>query len=129
MTTGLQRRLRVPFDVAIADVTAALKSEGFGVLTDVDVQQTLKSKIDVDFRRFRILGACNPGLAHEALQIDLSAGLMMPCSVTVYEADDGDVVVTAVDPAQLVADRPQLAGVATRVRDRLGRCLDRLAPR
>jgi uncharacterized protein (DUF302 family) len=126
MAMGMQRELRATYDEALGKVVDALKAEGFGVLTEVDVQSTLKNKIGVDFRRYKILGACNPPLAHEALQIDLTAGLMMPCNVVVYETDGGRAGVVAVDPAQATAGQPQLTGVAERVRTKLQRVLERL---
>lgn len=95
MATGMKRELRATYAEALEKVIAALKVEGFGVLTEVDVQQTLKNKINVDFRRYKILGACNPPLAHEALTVDLDAGLMMPCNVVVHETDRGTAMVTA----------------------------------
>ena len=128
MAVGLKRQLRYGFDEALARVPEALKTEGFGVLTEIDVADTLKKKLDVDFRRYRILGACNPALAHQALQASLDVGLMLPCNVTVYEADDGRAVVSAVDPAQTPVARadPRIAEVAELVRTKLERVLARL---
>ena len=103
MTFGIAKTLDVPFDEALAKVPEALKAEGFGVLTEIDVQATLKKKLDVDFRRYRILGACNPPFAHRALQHSLDVGMLMPCNVIVYETDDGKTVVSAVDPMQTMA--------------------------
>jgi len=119
----MKRELRAPYEQALDKVVAALKVEGFGVLTEVDVKQTLKNKIDVDFRRYKILGACNPPLAHEALTLDLDAGLMMPCNVVVHETDAGTSVVTAMDPVKAIAGQPQLLPVAERVREKLARVL------
>jgi len=109
-------------------VPEALAAEGFGVLTEIDVRETLKKKLDVDFRRYRILGACNPPLAYRALQADLEVGLMLPCNVIVYEGDDGRAIVAAVDPMETVAARgnPEIARVAETVRAKLERVLDRL---
>ena len=125
---GLRRRLDLPFDVALGKVTAALQGEGFGVLTDIDVQTTLKQKIGVDFRRYRILGACNPHLAHRALSAELELGLLLPCNVIVYE-DDGAVVVSAVDPDAMlgVAANPALEPIAAEARERLERALAAVA--
>jgi uncharacterized protein (DUF302 family) len=126
--TGLSRTLRSGFDAALDEVPKALQTEGFGVLTEIDVKETLKKKLDVEFRRYRILGACNPGLAHEALQSRLDVGLMLPCNVVVYEADDGAAIVTAVDPTQTavaLAD-PGIQKVAEKVRAKLERVLERL---
>lgn len=127
MTMGMKRELRAPYDEALLQVVEALKTEGFGVLTEVDIKETLKKKIGVDFRRYKIFGACNPALAHEALQSDLTAGLMMPCNVIVYEADGGGAVVVTVDPTQAVAGQAHLMGVAEQVRAKLVRVLERLS--
>ena len=86
------------FDTAIAEVTEELKKEGFGVLTEIDVQATLKKKIDVDFKKYRILGACNPTFAHKALQSEDKIGVMLPCNVIVEEHENGEIEVSAVDP-------------------------------
>jgi uncharacterized protein (DUF302 family) len=127
--TALSRTLRSGFEAALDDVPKALQTEGFGVLTQIDVQDTLKKKLNVDFRRYRILGACNPSLAHEALQARLDVGLMLPCNLVVYEADDGTAVVTAADPTQTavaLAD-PGIRKVAETVRAKLQRVIERLA--
>jgi len=100
---GLQVKLSVPYDQAVEKATAALKQEGFGVLTSIDVQQTLKTKLDADFRKYVILGACNPSLAHKALSSDLDVGLLLPCNVTVYEDTPGTSVVTAVAPVAMLS--------------------------
>ena len=106
----------------------ALKTEGFGVLTEIDVADTLKKKLNVDFRRYRILGACNPALAHQALQASLEVGLMLPCNVIVYEGEGGRAVVSAVDPAQTPVAQadPRIREVAELVRTKLERVLARL---
>ena len=103
MTTkiGICTTLKTSFEQAIQTTMDALKTEGFGVLTQIDVRTTLKDKINVDFRRYVILGACNPVLAHRALSADLDVGLLLPCNVTVHEAGD-EVVITAVDPMQML---------------------------
>ena len=103
MTTdlGIRTTLKISFEQAIQKTTDALKFEGFGVLTQIDVQTTLKEKINVDFRRYVILGACNPTLAHRALSANADVGLLLPCNVTVQEADDG-ILVSAVDPLQML---------------------------
>ncbi len=127
MTFTMKKVLTVGYDDALARVPEALKSEGFGVLTEIDVQQTLKNKINVDFRRYKILGACNPPLAHEALTTMLEVGVMLPCNVVVYEGDDGKAVVLAIDPVQTVAAaQPALTKMATTVRDKLARVLEKL---
>jgi len=100
---GLQVRLPIPYDQAVERTTAALKAEGFGVLTSIDVRHTLKEKLDADFRRYVILGACNPPLAHRALSADLEVGLLLPCNVVVFEDEPGRSVVTAVAPIAMLA--------------------------
>ena len=107
----------------------ALEDEGFGVLCDIDVQATLKEKLGEEFRRYRILGACNPALAHEALGEEITLGTLLPCNVIVYETDGGDVVVAAVDPVQLVAvaDNDALTPTAADVRDRFERVIESVA--
>ena len=129
MTFGIRRPLQATYEEALVRVPEALKSEGFGVLTEIDVQSTLKQKIGVDFRRYKILGACNPSLAHAALQIELDAGLMLPCNVIVYEGDDGKAQVLAVDPTQTVAaaGNPKLVELATTVKEKLTRALATLS--
>jgi len=126
---GLKRVLAAGFDDALTKVPEALKTEGFGVLTEIDVAQTLKNKLGVDFRRYRILGACNPQLAHRALEANLDVGVMLPCNVVVYEGDDGRAVVSAVDPTETAAARhdPAVRGVAEVVRAKLEQVLARLA--
>lgn len=124
---GMKRVTRWSFDQALERVPELLKAEGFGILTQIDVQGTLKQKVGVDFRRYRILGACNPSLAHRALSQVLEIGVLLPCNVVVYEGDDGMAVVHAVDPMQtLAAARPELAPVAGEVRERLSRVLERI---
>jgi len=98
---GIRTTLNLPYEQAIQKTTDALKAEGFGVLTQIDVQSTLKQKINADFRRYVILGACNPALAHRALSANLDVGLLLPCNVTVYEEGDR-LVVTAVDPVEML---------------------------
>ncbi len=116
------------FDEAIEKVTEELKKEGFGVLTEIDVQNTLKQKLDVDFRKYKILGACNPTFAHKALQQENKIGLMLPCNVIVQELDNGKIEVAAVDPAasMMAVDNPQLAGIATEIKGRLEKVIRNL---
>jgi uncharacterized protein (DUF302 family) len=125
---GIQKTLDIGFDDALARIPEALKAEGFGVLTEIDVQATLKKKIDVDFRRYRILGACNPPFAHKALQHSLDVGMLMPCNVIVYESDDGKTVVSAVDPMQTMAAQgdAEMAPLADAVQQKLKRVIDSL---
>lgn len=125
MTFAFRKQLRASYDEALARVPDALKSEGFGVLTEIDVQRTFAQKLGVEFRKYKILGACNPDLAHRALGVDLELGVMLPCNVIVYEGDDGRAVVAAIDPMQTMAAQgdPQLAEIAATVKDKLGRAL------
>lgn len=118
----------VSFDDAIARVTAALQQEGFGILTEIDVRATIKKKLDRDFRDYRILGACNPSMAWQALQAEGRIGTMLPCNVIVQRRESGDVEVAAVDPvaSMQAVDNPALAGVAAVVRESLGRVIDAL---
>ena len=122
---GLSADLNLPFEVAVNAITAALKTEGFGILTEIDVQATLKKKLDVPFRRYLILGACNPPLAYEALQNEREIGLLMPCNVIVYEDDAGKTVVSIADPQAMVAitGAPALAAMADKARNKLARAL------
>ena len=117
------------FDAALEKTTAALKAEGFGVLSDIDVQHAMKEKLGVDMPPYRILGACNPPLAHQALQAELEIGLMLPCNVIVYEGDDGKAVVVAVDPTKTMAASglPALAALAETVKEKLARALSKLS--
>ncbi len=119
---AIRVELPVSYEAAIEQVTAALKTEGFGVLTQIDVKSTLKQKIDADFRRYMILGACNPRLAYQALNAELEIGLMLPCNVIVYETDAGSVV-SIVDPQAMlgVGLSPALGDVAAQARERLER--------
>jgi len=128
MTLGMEKVLASGYDQALARIPEALRTEGFGVLTEIDVADTLKKKLGVDFRRYRILGACNPLLAHQALQARLDVGVMLPCNVIVYEDDDGRAVVTAVDPMQTAAAQQdaRIRGVAEVVRPKLQRVLAQL---
>jgi uncharacterized protein (DUF302 family) len=125
---GIQKTLDQRFDDVLARVPEALKAEGFGVLTEIDVQATLKKKLDVDFRRYRILGACNPPFAHRALQHSLDVGMLMPCNVIVYETDEGRTVVSAVDPMQSLPAQgdPALRPLAEEVQSKLRRVIDSL---
>lgn len=128
MSYYISARLKVPFDEAIARAEAALKTEGFGVISRIHIQQTLKSKIDVDFRPYTILGACNPTLAHEALQLEDKVGLMLPCNVIVQQSDSGEVEVAAIDPvaSMQAISNAELVKAAEVVRAKLARAIDRL---
>jgi uncharacterized protein (DUF302 family) len=124
---GFESRLAdATFDQAVEKVTAALKGEGFGVLTEIDVQATLKKKLDIDFRRYVILGACNPTLAHRALSAEPQIGLLLPCNVVVQEAPEGGVVVSIADPRAMFSrvDNTAVSPVAREAEERLRRVLD-----
>ena len=124
---GIRKTVAKGFEEVLARIPEALKAEGFGVLTRIDVKATLKEKLGVDFRRYQILGACNPRYAHQALTAELGIGAMLPCSVAVWEEDGGETTVNAVDPLQTIAAAdPALAPIATEVRARLARVLDAL---
>jgi uncharacterized protein (DUF302 family) len=121
-TYGLKVSVPLPYEVAVARATDALKQQGFGVLTTIDVQQTLKAKLDRDFRKYVILGACNPPLADRALHAELEVGLLLPCNVIVYESGPATTVVAAMAPLAalgLVGDNQALAGVAREADQRL----------
>ena len=123
----LKKATRSSYDEVLARIPDLLKAEGFGVLTRIDVKETMKQKLGIDFRRYQILGACNPQLAHRVLSADLDIGAMLPCNVVVYEADDGHAVVLAIDPMQTVAAaNPSVRPVAEEVKDRLGRMLEKV---
>jgi uncharacterized protein (DUF302 family) len=128
MSYHFSKKLDLPFDQAIARVTEALKREGFGVLTDIDVASTMKAKLGHDFRPYRILGACNPQLAHRALLLEDKIGTMLPCNVIVQQHDGGKVEVSAIDPvaSMQAIDNPRLADVAAEVRAKLKRVIDSL---
>ena len=128
MTYHFSKTLRLPFEAAITRATEALKQEGFGILTEIDVQQTLKKKLDVDFRPYRILGACNPPLAYQALQAEDKIGTMLPCNVVVQELGNGMVEVSAVDPVASMAaiENPKLGTVAKTVQAKLKKVIDSL---
>ena len=130
MTTdiGIRVTLKTSFEQAIQKTTDALKTEGFGVLTQIDVKTTLKDKINVDFRRYVILGACNPSLAHRALSANPDVGLLPPCNVTVQEAGN-EIIVTAVDPIQMLGvlqEDPAVKAVAVEAKTKLERVISSL---
>lgn len=121
MTYHFSKLVNLPFDAAVAATTDALKKHGFGVLTQIDVKETLHKKIGVDFRPYLILGACNPKLAYEALKLEDKVGIMLPCNVLVQQRDGGTVEISAVDPVASMSgiDNPNLGKIAGQVRDLL----------
>lgn len=128
MSYAFATRVTMPFDTAVQRVTEELSKEGFGVLTEIDVKATLKRKLDVDFRDYRILGACNPPFAHRALQVEPRIGLMMPCNVIVQDAGEGQCEIAAIDPlaSMQAVDNAALRDVAAEVRAKLLRVIDRV---
>ncbi|HMK49826.1 MAG TPA: DUF302 domain-containing protein [Thermodesulfovibrionales bacterium] len=122
------KTLQIPFDEAVAKVTEELKKEGFGVLTEIDVQATLKKKLNVDFRKYRILGTCNPPFAYQALLAEDKIGLMLPCNVIVQETTDGRVEVAAMDPLVVMqaVQNPGLAGIANQVQAKMRKVIESL---
>ena len=128
MSYYLSKTFTLAFEDVVKRVTAALKEEGFGVLTDIDVQATLKAKVGADMRPYRILGACNPTFAHRALQIEDKLGVLLPCNVIVRDAGDGKTEVAAIDPVTSMdrTGNPELASVAEEVRVRLRRAVERV---
>lgn len=128
MSYFFNKKVELSFDDAIQKVTEELKKDGFGVLTEIDVKGTLKKKLDVDFKNYRILGACNPGFAYQALQNEDKIGVMLPCNVIVEENDDGSVEVSAVDPvaSMQAISNENLGKIAGEVRDKLRSVVERL---
>ncbi|WP_336364976.1 DUF302 domain-containing protein [Halalkalicoccus salilacus] len=124
----MQEQVDGEFDTVVEETVNALEDEGFGVLCDIDVQATFAKKLDREFRQYRILGACNPELAYQGLEDELELGALLPCNVIVYETDDGDIIVSAVDPKQLVGitDNSALDSISEDVFDRFERVLDTL---
>jgi len=129
MKYNFSKTVNRDFDEAVSVVTDSLQQEGFGVLTEIDVKNTLKKKLDVDFRKYKILGACNPHYAHKALQFEPHIGTMLPCNVIVQEHEPGKVEISAIDPlaSMTAVDNDALAGVAAEVREKLKRVIDSLS--
>lgn len=126
MSYHISKKVNLGFEQAIEKTTEELKNEGFGVLTEIDVKSTLKNKLDVDFRNYKILGACNPGYAYEAFKAEDKIGAMLPCNVIVQEHDDGSVEVSAVDPiaSMQAVQNERLGVVATEVQTKLKKVID-----
>ncbi len=128
MSYYLSRTLPIAFDEAVARTTEALKKAGFGIITEIDVKETLKKKIGVDFPSYRILGACNPTLAYEALKLENKVGTMLPCNVVVRDAGGGQTEVAAIDPvaSMQAIDNPELKRTAQQVRAQLEKVVAQL---
>jgi len=128
MSYYFSKTINTDFDTAISRVTDELKKEGFGVLTEIDVKETFKKKLDVDFRKYRILGACNPNFAFEAIKSEDKVGTMLPCNVIVQEHEDGKIEVSAVDPiaSMMAIKNDSLGEVASSVSDKLRRVIENL---
>lgn len=120
MEYGFTRTVSLPFDAAVKRVTEELKNQGFGVLTSIDVKETLKQKLNVEFTKYVILGACNPPLAHRAFDVEMNIGLLLPCNVIVYE-QEGKTIVGAFDPMMMVllVGKAELAAIAAEVKQKL----------
>lgn len=125
MTYYYSKMVRSGFDEAVSRITLALKEEGFGILTEIDVKDTLKKKLDVEFRKYRILGACNPPFAYQALQAEDKIGMMLPCNVIVQETPDGAIEIAAVDPiaSMKAIDNPELQKIAKTIGQKLEKAI------
>ena len=128
MSYHLSKIVALPFDAAVAATIAALQKNGFGVLTEIDVQATLKKKLDVGFRPYRILGACNPRMAYQALQVEDKVGTMLPCNVIVQQREDGAIEVSAIDPvaSMQAIENPELVRLAGSIRDLLRQVVEQV---
>jgi uncharacterized protein (DUF302 family) len=128
MQYSFNKIVEMPFDDAVNRVVDELKKEGFGVLTDIDVQTTLKKKLGVDFKKYRILGACNPHFAYKALQAEIRIGTMLPCNVIVQEIEQGKIEVSAIDPIASMQsiENPKLKDIADQVQAKLKKVVESL---
>jgi len=128
MSYYFSKLLGLPFDDAVLKVREELKKEGFGIITEIDVKETLKKKLDVDFKKYRILGACNPSFAYQALQAEDKIGTMLPCNVIVQEAPEGKTEVAAINPiaSMQAIENPKLQDVAEQVRKKLEKVIENL---
>ncbi len=128
MSYYFSKKVNGVFEEVVEKVTASLKNEGFGVLTEINVKETLKKKLDVDFHKYRILGACNPHFAYKALQAEDKIGIMLPCNVIVQEKVEGEVEVAAVDPvaSMKAVDNPDLSSIAKQVQEKLQHVIESL---
>lgn len=127
---GIRKEVELPYEQAVEKVTAALKEQGFGILSEIDMKEKLKEKLDVDYKRYVILGACNPPLAYKALQAEPEIGLLLPCNVIVYETAGDRSVVSAADPEAMMAivgDNPTVVEVARVAKERLSKALDSIS--
>lgn len=126
MSYTLNRRVDEPFEAVVSTTIDALEDEGFGVLCDIDAQATFEEKLGEEFRQYRILGACNPGLARQGLEADLDLGALLPCNVVVYETDGGEVAVSAVDPRRVLglAENGDLDSIGDDAHERFERALE-----
>jgi len=124
----INKTIKESFDVAVQKVTKALKEEGFGILTEIDVKETLKKKLDVDFRKYKILGACNPNFAYKALQVESKIGVMLPCNVVVQELDNGQIEISAINPvsAMQAVENKDLEYIAEQINIKLQQVIDSL---
>lgn len=129
MSYHFSKTIELPFDDAIARVMESLKNEGFGILTEIDVQSTLKKKLNIDFKRYKILGACNPALAYEALKLEDKIGTMLPCNIIIQEQANGGVELSAVDPMASMGSigNPALTVIAEQVQAKLKKVIENLS--
>ena len=125
MNYYISKKINTNFDHAVQLITETLKKEGFGVLTEIDIQEKLKEKLNVDFRKYKILGACSPAYAYKALQLEDKIGTMLPCSVIVQELENNEIEVAAVDPvaSMMAIENPDLAGIAGEIKEKIERAI------